>query len=539
MANNTPDILDGINFDDVEDIQLSAMIAMLENSEERERCQGSLYEFVKCAWKVLEPTTPFIDNWHIEVVCAYVQALYEGKLAENRLLINIPPGMMKSLIVSVFAPAWVWTWNAGYKFNCASNGGPLALRDAAKHQMLVKSPWYQKHWGEKVELSKSQDAKAEFWTSKKGYRISQGINANVTGKRGDVVIIDDPHDTKQSESEVTRSYVTDECWPAWATRVNNLNTGYFCIIMQRVHHKDLIAKLESEGGYVKLVIPMEYEGKSAYDAGRDIGRPDLNDPRTEVGEVLSAGLANTESVQKLKKTLGMYKAAGQLQQRPAPKEGGEFKRGWLCRYPKGSAPRDGKCVVIVDPAGERKKGYKKGSRDNSALGLFRQGENGGFYLVDGYRDRLNLQERCDIIFRWHRENKHCSVFYEQYSMQNDITYIKREMDNCQYHFKIHELGGNAAKEDRIRTLLPDFEDGKIWLPDSLNKASVVDGKVTDIIEDFIEQEYLAFPLAAHDDFFDMIARVRDPEVQKRLSRPLRKRPRQGRTRKYTNSRVGY
>lgn len=148
---------------------------------EREACKRSLATFVREAWEVLEPGTPYVHGWHVEAICEHLEAVTRGEI--NRLLINIPPGTMKSTLTSVFWPAWEWG-PAGMpyrRFIGASHEGGLATRDARKMRMLVTSEWYQERWP--VLLSKDQSEKINFENSARGFRQACPVRS-MTGKRG-------------------------------------------------------------------------------------------------------------------------------------------------------------------------------------------------------------------------------------------------------------------------------------------------------------------------------------------------------------------
>ena len=96
-------------------------------------------------------------------------------------------------------------------------------------------------------------------------------------------------------------------------------------------------------------------------------------------------------------------------------------------------------------------------------------------------------------------------------MMADIEYLKQEMDRKNYRFKVQEVAGATAKVDRIRRLIPLFEMNRIWLPVD-HFYTDCDGKEHDLVEDFIEQEYLSFPVGRHDDMLDALARIAEPKL---------------------------
>ena len=112
----------------------------------------SLVGFVREAWHVLEPNSAYAHGWHIEAICDHLEAITAGRL--NRLLINVPPGMMKSLLVSVFWPAWEWGPRglASLRYLASSYSENYVKRDSRRMRDLVASEWYQALWGDKVRL---------------------------------------------------------------------------------------------------------------------------------------------------------------------------------------------------------------------------------------------------------------------------------------------------------------------------------------------------------------------------------------------------
>lgn len=294
------------------------------------RRQG-LYGFVKLAWPLVEPH-PYVDGWHIQEVCKHLEALVH--LEFPNLVINIPPGCMKSLLVNVFFPAWAWAEvDPSLKWLFASFDDKLVLRDARRTKDLINSQWYQIHWGHRVELVKDKtraDAASEYYTTAGGMRFSTTVAGKATGWHSDIQIVDDPikpRDTKGgSEATGTKLEEVREWWQStMSTRKANPKTFRRVIVMQRVHEADLTGVCTqpgSEEAYVHLRLPMEYE------TDNPCVTPVGGDKRTIEGELLWPGRYDQEEVAKLKdpKTgLGEWDYAAQAQQRPLPKEGGIFK----------------------------------------------------------------------------------------------------------------------------------------------------------------------------------------------------------------------
>ena len=135
--------------------------------------------------------------------------------------------------------------------------------------------------------------------------------------------------------------------------------------------------------------------------------------------------------------------------------------------------------------------------------------DGNIYVLDAIRDRLNLTQRTEKVFMFHRVYRPLKTGYEQYGLQADIEHLRYVQQERQYRFAITELGGSTPKPDRIKKLIPDFEEGRLWLPRRL-KFPGADGKTHDWVREFIEDQFVTFPVGRHEDDLDCLARIKDP-----------------------------
>lgn len=304
-----------------------------------ERCERSLHTFTKQAWKALDPV-PFRDGRHIAVMSEYLEAFIAGEIP--RILINIPPGHMKSLEVSVLLNAWAWTQleHVGKRFMMTSYRGDLALRDGDKTRKLIKSEWYQSRWGKRVgairdtevEIRKGADVKSRFENTAGGYRFSTSI-AGIMGEGGDFVGLDDPHNVEQAESDENREEVVRRIRMALPTRVRSIDGGVV-VMMQRLHTRDYSGiMLADEADLVHLCLPARYEKKHPHVTVpitlKKTGRKLPGDWRETEGELLWPENFPESRLTPLETELGAYAKAGQLQQRPIPRGGGMYKLQWF------------------------------------------------------------------------------------------------------------------------------------------------------------------------------------------------------------------
>lgn len=316
--------------------ELFELLAERDRRRSKAACEESFAEFVRQAWHLVEPGVGLKWNWHLDVLCAYLEAYFDRRI--NRLIFNVPPGTMKSLIVSVFGPAWAWTKDPSRRFINLTNEVGLATRDSLRMRQVVQSDWYQSRWGDTVQISADQREKMHFANTATGFRQGLGITGSVTGKRGTDLLIDDPLDAQKAFSDVETQTVNDTYDNAISSRLNDLEHDGIVLIMQRLRTNDLTGHLLAKKAtkWVQVRIAMEYEGEPGYDPVADLG-PEyahLKDPRKKVGELMFPARFPRQAVEALKEDLGDYGTAGQLQQRPSPLGGGILKKPLWQKWPK-------------------------------------------------------------------------------------------------------------------------------------------------------------------------------------------------------------
>lgn len=319
--------------------------------------EDGLLNFAEVVWPVIEPGRPFVRGWAIEAIAEHLEAVSKGQI--RKLLINVPPGLMKSLSTNVLWPAWEWgpKDRADLRYIGASYSQDLTIRDNRRCRQIIESPIYQALWGDRFNLVADQNAKVRYDTNRRGFKIATSIGGLGTGERGDRFVIDDPHNVKTAESETKLEEVAQWFTEVVPTRVNDIDLSSFIVIMQRVHERDVSGLiLAHELGYTHLELPMEFEPSRK--CFTSIG---FEDPRTQEGELLFPERFGAKGVAELKRTLsawgGQYAVSGQLQQSPVPRGGGMFKvdKEEVMRRALEIAPRGGRPVRGWDIAGSTRK----------------------------------------------------------------------------------------------------------------------------------------------------------------------------------------
>jgi predicted phage terminase large subunit-like protein len=434
---------------------------------------NSLSNFVRDAWYVLEPAVEYVHGWHIDAMCEHLQAVTDGEI--TRLLINVPPGCMKSLLLNVFWPAWEWGVRklGHYRYLCASHKQELAVRDSVKMRRLIVSDWYQDRFRH-IQLANDQNAKGKFENTMTGFREAIAAGS-ITGSRGDRVIIDDPHSVDSANSDAKRESTTLWFREAVPTRLNSPSKSAILVIMQRLNDYDVSGMILSntESNYTHLMLPMEFEKDR-----KCVTKIGFEDRRTEEGELLFDKQFPRAVVDKLKSDLGSYGTASQLQQSPVPRGGGIIKLDWINLVD--SVPKDFTFIIqSYDTA------FKTGQTNDYSVGITLGYLNGQVYVIDRLKGKFEYPELLKKIkSESAKYNANIRLIEDKASGQSLIQSLKLE---TQLRFKA--VNADTDKIVRTHACLGFFEQ---------NKFNVLK---SDWSDDYIKT-LTRFPYASHDDDVD-------------------------------------
>jgi predicted phage terminase large subunit-like protein len=481
-----------------------------------------LRQFIRQSWHIVEPGATFVNNWHIDAICDHLQAvalsftndaIERGKLegtvqagAIRRLIINIPPRHMKSLSVSVMFPAWLWARLPWLRFLFMSYAESLSIRDSVKCRRIIQSDWYQARWGayapkpkkgiedRRVILTGDQNAKSRFENTQTGQRIASSIDGMATGEGGDAIIVDDPHNVKdtQSVSGTALNNVINWWDEVMPTRLNDLKTGVKVIIMQRCHEKDLTGHiLGKEHDYEHLCLPARFEVDHKYKWAAD--------PRSIDGEVLWRGKVDEKELTELEKDLSSYAKAGQLQQRPAPREGGMLKREWFEIVPADRVPKFTGRLRWWDMAATKKVATNDPDFTSGALlGITAEQE---VYIINVNSSRESSFSTEKLIKQTAElDGKAVAIWMEQEPGSAGKTICEQWLRKLiGYAFRYEPSTG--AKEAFVDIFSAGAERGIVKIV-----GAPSGGMTPTWIEPFLD-EACAFPNAAHDDKVESVAKA--------------------------------
>jgi len=297
----------------------------------KEECEGSFHDFVRHAWPHVQGKS-FKDGFHIEAITEHMEALYDLEIRD--LLINLPPRCGKSLITSVFYPAWIWTIEPNISFLYTAYSSILSERDSRFCKRLIASEWYQSLWADKYKIMKDSNSVARFDNNKHGFRIASSVEGTITGQGADILCVDDPNSIQNVDSKVTRDSI-NEWWDyVMSTRFSNAATARRLVVQQRAHMQDLSGHIlnKVDSGWVHLCLPLEYNPKRRCVTVPLLGaEKPWEDWRKKEGELLWPAGMPLEEVDKMKANFNhdSYMIAAQFQQWPSPAEGSIYKEDWF------------------------------------------------------------------------------------------------------------------------------------------------------------------------------------------------------------------
>ncbi len=500
----------------------------------RELAKRKLFHFSRYMWPIIEPNRPFVNNWHIGAICEHLEAL--TSLQIRRLIINIPPRHMKSILCSVMWFTWGWMQDPSSQWLYTSYDQGLVERDSDRCRDIIKSELYRESFDIKWNFKDTQNAIDHFRNTRQGQRICTTPERAGTGLDADYMIADDPSSVKDRRYP-DRLIKTAEWWGGeMSTRGNDPATLRRLIVMQRFAARDLTGvQLAKELGYEHCCFPAEYEPTRYCVDFRDAKMrkvkdpivptlvqktvPAACDPRKEAGEVLWKGRFEGQILHELKAELGATEAAGQLQQRPTPEQGTIFQQTMFRRFMVGT--RDGEnAVILFDGDSERyypmykcrmfqaidTASTKQSRNDPTAVVTAMLTPDSDLLIFDVFCERVEIPYLMAVLeaikvgpVRWSKENNSIKVIgewprpliFQAVEQKSSGIGIIQMGEVIGSPFK--PLKADAGKEERAGPVATMYYLGKVYHREGA--PWLVD----------YEAEMLAFPNGAHDDRVDATA----------------------------------
>jgi predicted phage terminase large subunit-like protein len=475
----------------------NSLMAVLQKEKLKRRAEASFAEFVRQAWPIIEPGVPYIESWHIDVICEHLEAVHAGEI--RRLLINIPPRHSKSTIVSVMFPAWEWIDSPEQKFLCASYSGKLAVRDNVKTRRLIQSPWYQERWGNQFHLTGDQNAKERFENDHTGYRIATSVGGTATGEGGSRLFLDDPHGAQDAQSDAMRSAAIEWYNTVWSTRLNSPKTDAMVTIMQRLHEGDVSGVALKEAGWEHVCIPAEYDGVKRKTV---LGN---YDPRTKKGSLICPERFGPDELARLKTSLGEYGTSGQLQQQPSPPGGGILKTKHFQLW-RGRLPDLDFILQSYDTAFSEE--TKNDPSACTVWGCFTWKEKKCAILLDAWDEQLSYPKlRKRVVDDWKatyaKDEKRKGWKPDAILVEKKASGQSILQDLQASNIPAHSYEpGRSDKVQRAHNVAPILEMDVLYILESEEKPR----EYISWAKDFVDQ-VSKFPNAEHDDYVDTLTQA--------------------------------
>ena len=427
--------------------------------------------FVEYVFGLLRPGQPFKPNWHIDAMAHKVSQVASGEV--KRLIITVPPRHLKSIIASVALPAWYLGHNPSERVVAVSYSADLARTHANDFRRVVNDPLYQEVF---PRMRLSRDTDNEIQTTLRGRRYATSIGGTLTGRGGNLIIIDDPLKPSDAVSDVSRNRVIEWYGSTLSTRADDKQTARTVVVMQRIHVDDLVGHLlDKDAGFEVLNLPAIAQSNATYDLGG--GRTHTR----EKGDLLHPVHEPADVLLDIKNGMGPMLFSAQYQQAPEPPGGKIIKRKMLQYYTAVEPRATDRIIMSWDIALSEKE-----EADLSAcVVLLNRGDR--YYVREVIRGKFPFPQLKAKIIEVKERYGRASLVIEESGISYGLIQVLREK-----YINVVDYKPKGDKLERLISQIDLFMGGSVLLPK--------DAPWLEVFED----ELLSFP-GRHDDQVDALA----------------------------------
>jgi predicted phage terminase large subunit-like protein len=442
-----------------------------------------LPSFIARAFREVVTGTPYLPNWHIEAMAHVLTEVLAGRI--RRLAITIPPRHLKSLSVTVAFVAWLLGHDPTRRIIAVSYSDDLAAKHARDCRAILEADWYQELFPE-TRLSSSKNTETEYETTAGGGRYSTSVGGTLTGRGGNLIILDDPQKPVDALSEPRRQSLMNWFDNTLYSRLDNKMTDPIILVMQRLHPDDLVGHVLQQEPWVQLRLPAIAEADEDIRVG-----PSKTYHRVK-GEVLQPARESPALLQQMRKTMGSAAFAAQYQQEPLPPDGAILRWGWFQRFPAPLVRQPGDVVIQSwDPASI------PGIGNDFSVCTTWVIRNGNYYLVDVIREHYDYPALKSAALAGLKKWQPFEIIIEH---ANTGTSLIQELHQLALSgtgpLQLSQLRWQKPKDSKVARMAAEsaaIEAGQVWLP---NKARWLEA---------FRQELLLFPYGRHDDQVDSMS----------------------------------
>jgi predicted phage terminase large subunit-like protein len=434
--------------------------------------------FVRKTFMTLCPGQTYERGWHLEAICWQLERVRRGEI--RRLIINMPPRSLKSIAASVAFPAFLLGRDPSRRIICVSYSGDLAKKHSNDFRAIIQSQWYRSIFPQ-TRIGPYKDSETEIEFTARGCRLATSVGGTLTGRGGDLIVIDDPLKPDDATSEVRRTGVSEWYNNTLLSRLDDKRTGAIVVVMQRVYMDDLTGFLVSQSDEwhvlsLPAIAPSD-EIIQTWDGRNHVRR---------TGEVLSPKREPLPVLEALKRQIGSDAFSAQYQQEPVPPGGAMIKRQWVARYQ--DPPRYPEQLFTLQSWDTASKGGPE--NDWSVCTTWIVARDKKWYLLDVWRRRVDYPTLKANVLSLSQSWKARRVLVEDTGAGTSL---------------VQELRGSIAgiiavrpegdKKSRMAAASAKFEAGQVLFPE---RASWLAD---------LESELFAFPVGRHDDQCDSISQA--------------------------------
>ena len=437
-------------------------------------CRKDFVSFVRKVFHILAPSHIFHMNWHICAIAYHLELVRRGKI--KRLIITVPPRSLKSIMCSVALPAYALGHDPTKRLIVASYGADLAIKHGNDFRAVVNSEEYRAIFPG-MRISGTKNTQIEVVTTLNGFRLANSVDGALTGRGGDIIIIDDPIAALAALSQKSRDHVRDWYFNTLLSRLDDKQNGAIVLVMQRLHENDLAGVLlRGSDEWTVLSLPAIAEQDEQIPIG------DGQFHVRHAGDVLHPERESRDVLESLRAQLGAETFAAQYQQQPMPPGGAMIKRAWLCRYDQ--LPKSGQIIQSWDVAN------KQGEENDYTVCTSWLVHENKYYLFDVLRGRFDFPTLKTKVSEHAKLHKASRILIEDAGVG---TALIQELKTA--HFSVIPVRPEHDKKIRMFIHSGKFESGQVFFPNMAHWLAD------------LEAELFAFPSGPHDDQVDSISQA--------------------------------
>lgn len=476
---------------------LPLLLTASDDALTAELCRQSFYHFLLEFWETIE-AVEFMPNWHIEYLCGQLQEVYETwarKQLQPDVLVNVPPGTSKSTTITQLFPAWLWLQQPSIRVISSSHAAPLAISHSVKTRLCLRSPKFQRLFPGRVAFQDDQDGKTDYRTTALGQRFSTSTGTGgAIGNHADFILIDDPLDPQAGATDAGLR-AAEAHLKTLSTRKTDKARSVTVLVMQRLHEQDPAGLWLASGKALRhICLPGELTQDPVTGRLGAQVRPIWLVEDYQDG-LLDPVRLSRPVLQALATALGSYGYAGQVQQLPAPDEGGLLKRAWFKQMSWGTFLETVPGAAQAVWHGDADTAYTDNQQNDPSALLISTYLGQTLYVRwagEMWLELPQLKKRLPQLLAEHgAAGGRSKLHVEPKASGKSVVQELRSLTQLNV---VEAPTPEGDKRSRVNTAAPFLEAGRVVLLEGTWNGALV-------------SQATAFPTAAHDDMLDCLTQA--------------------------------